>query len=454
MTLPKFEKIYENQKSTFLEGLKAFLSIPSVSTDPAYHNECDQCADWLKSHLEQIGLTAEIIPTEGRPVVYAERKVADAGAKTLLFYGHYDVQPVDPVHLWETKPFEPVEREGRLYARGAQDNKGQLFYVLKALQTVIAEDALSCNVKILIEGEEECGSGAIIQKLPEIASRLKADVLLVCDTGTPDERIGCITMGLRGVMHFEVKLTGPSKDLHSGVHGGLVKNPITELCRLVASLHDEDGKIAVPGFYDQVVEVSAEDRALANAYALDFEDYRRKVGALPMGGEKGIPPMERRGLRPTIELNGIYGGYQGDGSKTIIPSYAVAKCSARIVANQDPEYTLDLILEYLRTKTPIDLHIEFPHSAAAGTALLVSSHNPVIKKAGEILKEVMGTEALYLWEGASIPLIPALRDASGAQPVLVGFGLEEDNIHAPNESFSLEQFRRGYLFSSLLLSTL
>lgn len=392
-----------------------------------------------------MGLESEYIETSGQPVVYSQ-KVISNDAPTILFYGHYDVQPVDPVSLWNTDPFTPTEKEGRVYARGAQDNKGQLFYLLKALEAVMRQGILKTNIKILIEGEEECGSRAITEKLPELKGRLKSDVLLVCDTGTLDKTLGCITMGLRGILHLEVRLHGPSKDLHSGVHGGLVKNPVTELARIVASLHDEQGRITIPHFYDEVAAIDDEDKKLANSFPFPDSWYQGQVGILPTGGEKGFTPMERRGLRPTIEVNGMYGGYIGEGSKTIIASSATVKLSSRIVAKQDPQKTLGLIIDFLEAKAPSEMRLEVLHSGAAGEALLVSSKAPVIQKAAKILNEITGAGPIYLWEGASIPLIPALMRASGASPLLVGFGLEEDNIHAPNESFLIEQFEKGFLF--------
>lgn len=445
MNLQKYADIYEKNSARFIGEWKDLLRIESISTDPKFEDKCRQAAAWLLSHLASIGMSAQLIETTGKPVVFAEKFVSKE-LQTLLFYGHYDVQPVDPSSLWTSEPFVPREYGGRLYARGAQDNKGQLFYFLKALESVSREGELGYNVKVIIEGEEECGSGGITGKLPELRDRLSSDLLLVCDTGTPDPRVGCITMGLRGIIHLEARLHGPSKDLHSGVHGGLIKNPAAELARIVTSLHDEQGRIAVPNFYDDVVELGPDDRRLANAFGFTDEWYKGQVGVLPTGGEKGVPPMERRGLRPTIEVNGIYGGYLGDGSKTIIPSHATVKISSRIVAKQDPKRVLESIIGFLHEQTPPEMRLEIMHAAAAGEALLVSSKAPVIQKARDILKEVTGGDPLLLWEGASIPLIPALIEASGSSPLLVGFGLEDDNIHAPNESFSLEQFRKGFLF--------
>lgn len=451
MNLEKYREIYGKESKRFITEWREFLSIQSISTDTQFKAECRRCTEWLIAHLSALGLKVECVETVGQPAVFGEL-VVDTAKPTLLFYGHYDVQPVDPVSLWKSPPFTPEEREGRLYARGAQDNKGQLFYFLKALETVIKGKELAYNIKVLIEGEEECGSGGITKALPALQSRLKSDVLLVCDTGTPDERLGCLTMGLRGILHLEYRIHGPSKDLHSGVHGGLVKNPASVLARLIASLHDDEGKVAIPGFYDDVSSIDPEDRKLANAFAFTDEWYVGQVGVLPTGGERGVAPMERRGLRPTIEVNGMYSGYLGEGSKTIIASSATVKISARLVAQQNPQKELARIIAYLEKSTPQEFRHEVLHSDAAGAALLVSSKSPVIQRARTVLMEITGTDPLFLWEGASIPFIPALIEASQAQPVLVGFGLEADNIHAPNESFALAQFEKGFLFCSRFLS--
>ena len=447
----KFKKIFTQNQDSFIGDLKEFLKIRSVSTDPSFDAECQKCAVWVLGHLQKIGLSGEIVKTDGKPVVFAQKEV-DEKLPTVLFYGHYDVQPVDPIALWTTDPFAPEIRDGRVYARGAQDNKGQVMYFLKALQEVIAAGTLGCNIKVILEGEEECGSGAITKKLPELTERLKADVLLVCDTGTPDPSRGCITMGLRGILHLEFRLHGPSKDLHSGVHGGLVKNPAIEAARMVAMLHDVHGRVLVPGFYDGLTELSNDDKALANSFAFTEEWYKSQTGVLPTGGEKGIAPMERRGLRPTLEVNGLYSGYLGEGSKTIIPSSATVKLSSRIVDGQAAESTLQKIISYLEKLSPPEFRFELVHSNASGEALLVSASSPIVKAAAETLREVTQSDPLFLWEGASIPLIPALLRASGATPLLVGFGLEDDNIHAPNESFALEQFEKGFLFCCGFLS--
>jgi acetylornithine deacetylase/succinyl-diaminopimelate desuccinylase-like protein len=450
------DSYYNSHRTDMVEQLKKLLSFESVSTDPAFEARCIECATWLKEHLNSFGGKTELISTPGKPIVYAEFQAnSEKPAKpvqTLLFYGHYDVQPADPVELWQTPPFEAIEKNGRLYARGAQDNKGQSFYFLKALEMAVKQKALSYNVKIILEGEEECGSGGIAAVLSQIAAKCKSDILLVCDTGTLSEKLGAITMGLRGIAHAEVKVTGPHKDLHSGVHGGVVKNPAVVLSKMVAALHDKDGKVSVPGFYDGMTPLSKLDQERASKFPISDSDYTALVGVAPTGGEDGFSMPVRRGLRPTVEINGLTSGYQGEGSKTIIPSWASAKFSCRLIAGQDPENVLSSVINFLKQHCPSELNFEVVHQHASGGALRVSSESPIIDIASKILNEITGTEPLYIWEGASIPLISDLHTAVNATPLLVGFGLEEDNIHAPNESFSLEQFRKGFIFCAKLLT--
>ena len=454
--VPTLEQYFNSNKDQIFEELKTLLSFKSVSTDQAYDESCRSCASWLVSHLNAFGARTELIETPEKPIVFAEFSAnhpdCKEKAKTLLFYGHYDVQPPEPLELWHTDPFKAVIKDGRLYARGAQDNKGQAFYFLKALEMAVKSGQLAYNVKVILEGEEECGSAGISAVLAKITPKLKSDLLLVCDTGTLDEKLGAITMGLRGIAHFEIKVTGPSKDLHSGVHGGVVKNPAVELSKLIASLHDENGKVTVPGFYDGITPLSKLDQERAEKFPISDEIYQKLVGVLPTGGEKGIAMPVRRGLRPTVEVNGITSGYQGEGSKTIIPSWASVKFSCRLVAGQDPEKVLNAVEQFLKSKCPTELTFEVVHQHASGGALRVSSESIAIDKAARILQSITGTDPLFIWEGASIPLIASLEVASGATPLLVGFGLEEDNIHAPNESFSLEQFRKGFLFCGLFLT--
>ncbi|HAA55114.1 MAG TPA: dipeptidase [Myxococcales bacterium] len=447
------ESYYKANHDRFLEEWKTFLAFESISTDSAYNDKCTECAQWLVTHLEGMGLHAELLETSTKPVVHAYKKGKD-GASTVVYYGHYDVQPVDPLDLWDTPPFEPTLRGSRLYARGAQDNKGQTFYFLKALETLLANDALDNTIKIFIEGEEETGSYGITESIPKWKDKLQGDVLMVCDTGAVAKGVPTVTMGLRGINHLEVYMGGIKHDLHSGSHGGMVKNPAMEMARLMATLHDESGRIAVEGYYDDVANVSEQDKELANAGPFTEEGYKEQIGVLPTGGEDGFTAVERKGFRPTIEINGIHSGYGGEGNKTIIPSEAIAKVSCRLVGNQDPQKSLEQLVAHLEKHAPKDLDFEIRHKTIGGPALLVSSTSPVIQKAAAVLDQLSDEKPVYSWEGGSIPVVAELAKVSGAEPLLIGFGLEEDRIHAPNESFDVDQFALGFLYASLMLQAL
>jgi acetylornithine deacetylase/succinyl-diaminopimelate desuccinylase-like protein len=449
----QFEQIFEKEWSRFYKEWSTFLSFPSVSADPSYSDHCTACAEWLRDHVTALGFRAELIPTPGKPIVFAERE-GDPAYPTVVFYGHYDVQPPDPLDLWKSDPFRAEERGGRIYARGAQDNKGQSFYFLKAAETLIRSGRLRAPLKIVLEGEEECGSHGISQVLPVIGEKAKGDILMVCDTGTLDAAHGSITMGLRGLVALEIALSGPLQDLHSGAHGGMVKNPAAELSKLIASCYRDDGSVAIAGFYDDLEEVSEEDRALANRIPFDLDRYASRVGVPAIGGESGYTWAERRGFRPTFEVNGLFSGYSGPGGKTIIPSRAGAKFTARLGSGQDPDRCLSRIIEHLETHTPQGVKLEIVYTDVAGPAFRMSAASPLVRRASEVLQAVTGNETLYLWEGGSVPIVPELQRATGADPLLVGFALDEDNMHGPNESFALDQFRRGFLYVSLFLSSL
>ena len=447
-----FEEIFKENSARYFEEWKELLRFKSVSTDPSGNDECLKCARYLENQLNKLGFSSELIDTPGKPLVFGERIKFD-GAPCVLFYGHYDVQPPDPLDLWDTPPFEPTLKDGRIYARGAEDNKGQLHYVLKAIDALIESKRLNCNLKIVLEGEEECGSGGLSAVLAKISPRLKADVLMVCDTGSPHPDYATITMGLRGIIHLEATLRGPNRDLHSGVHGGIVKNPAAQLARLVASLHNDQGKVAVAGFYDGVVEPSEEDRKLANQMPFSAQAYKDTIGVDPSGGEAGYSVCERRGFRPTLEVNGIFGGYTGAGTKTIIPSQASVKLTARLVRAQQPEAVFKAVCQHLRQHAPKDLELQINENSEGAAAFSLSSDSKVIARARLALDGICRAGTLLMWEGASIPIVPALAAAAKAEPLLVGFGLEDDRIHAPNESFSLEQYRHGFLYACRFLSS-
>lgn len=447
------ERHFETNFDRYVAEWSDFLRFSSISADPAHHEDCLECAHWLTRHLEGIGLDAKLLPTSTKPVVYAEHR-GRTDKPTVLFYGHYDVQPVDPLEDWDTPPFEPTDREGRLYARGAEDNKGQLFYVVKAVEALIQHASLDLTVKILIEGEEESGGEGMNEALERWHDLLQADILMVCDTGTVRNHTPTIVMGLRGVVFVGVSLTGATHDLHSGIHGGTAPNAAEGMATLIASLHDAEGRIAIDGYYGDVQSPTERERELANSVPFDEALYRSRTGIPPVAGENGFTPQERIGYRPTIDVNGIHSGYGGAGGKTIIPAQASAKITSRIVPNQDPVVCLAQIKDHLRKHTPAGLTLTFPEEGVGGPGFRLDVDSPLVLKTREVLNTLSDTPAVFLWEGASIPVVSALAKASGAEPLLVGFGWDEDRIHAPNESFSFEQFRLGYLYAGMLLSSL
>lgn len=444
---------FERNRERILADWFRLLRFPSVSADPARRGDCRACADWLRGHLEALGLGSELLETSGNPVVYGATRPGDG--PRILFYGHYDVQPADSPETWRSPPFEPELRHGRVYARGAQDNKGQLLYFLQALACLRDLGAATPNLRILLDGEEECSSPGLTAGLNGWRRRLGADVLMVCDT-CADARTGrpALIAGLRGILHFEAILRGARHDLHSGMHGGLAPNPIHAMSRMLASLHDRHGRIRVPGFLDNLRPANEREQALLNKFPLDAAEYRRRTGAPPLGGERRRPPAERLGFRPTIEVNGIAGGYSGEGIKTIVPSECRAKLSARLCPDQDPERCLAAVKRRLARRRPPGTTLAFENEAIGGPGFRLTTGSPIFRAAGEVLRRVDPRGAVIRWEGASIPVVSALRDISGAAPLLTGFGSDEDRIHGPNESFALEAFRKGLLYSVLMLNTL
>ncbi len=444
---------FELNRDRFVEQWKAAVRFPSVGTDPVHAGDCRDCAGWFAARLREAGFETELLSTGAPPVVYGVRP-GRPGSPVILIYGHYDVQPADPLEAWQTPPFDPVFREGRLYGRGAQDNKGQLAYVCAALETLHRLTGRDlCTVKVLLEGQEESGSEGLTRALPGWAERVKADVLLVADTFMAESGAPAIVMGLRGLVQLTVTVEGPLRDLHSGCHGGLAPNPATALCRMLASLHREDGRPAVNDFEAGCRPPSARERELLVREPFDPLRYERQTGVPPVGGEAGLTPQERNGFRPTIEVNGIHSGYGGAGSKTVIPARAMAKLSARLVAGQDPVRALAALEAHLRAQAPAGLRVVVSEATVGGPALRLDADSPLVASAAAVLLEVCGREPVFHWEGASIPVLSLLaRVAGGAPPLLVGFGREEDQVHAPNESFALDRFRLGYLFITKLLS--
>ena len=443
--MQNIQAYFKQHRDRFIEEWKTFLSFKSVSADPRYQEDCEACAGWLRSHLEGLSFSASVWSSETKPLVYAERK-GNPNKPVVLFYGHYDVQPADPLDLWRSNPFEGTLREDRMYARGAEDNKGQVFFFCKALEALCNLGIDLPTVKILIEGEEESGSQALYAGLSSWGKALAADILMVCDTDMLEPGRPAITMGLRGIAHCEVRVHGPAMDIHSGMYGGVVRNPLQALVRVLSSLHHPDGSVAVPGFYDGTHEPTPDEIALVTSAPIDLDHMSKHLGVPLAGGEQRFGALERRGLRPTLEINGVGGGYQGAGGKTVIPSYGMAKLSMRLVAGQDPDTTLRAVVKYLESLSTEEARVEVLDLSVGGAALQLPVDSDVARIAERAIEKGFGVKPVYIWNGASIPVIPALAQASGSAPLLVGFGLDQDAIHSPNESFSLRQFEEGFRY--------
>ncbi len=434
-------------KERFFEELFSLLRIPSVSAQAEHREDMYRCAARLVELLKEAGADeAAVCETAGHPVVYGSK---DMGAeKTVLVYGHYDVQPPEPLEKWRTDPFEPVlakdpvSGEDAIWARGANDDKGQLFMHLKAFEFLLKTGQLRHNVKFIFEGEEEIGSPSLPAWVKEHKDLLKADVILVSDTTMISEKVPSINCGMRGLAYLEVKVTGPNKDLHSGHYGGAVANPINELCALIASLHDEDGRVTIPGFYDDVVELSADDRALLNRAPFDLEEYKKFLDIKEVKGEKGYNTLERTAIRPCLDVCGIWGGYTGAGAKTVLPSVAYAKVSMRLVPRQESAKITKLFQEHLQRVAPPCVKVEVtPFEGGDGFLIPISSH--AYQAASRAMAEVYGTEPVPARGGGSIAILADMQKILGTDPLLMGFGLERDTIHSPNESFLLRQFFAG-----------
>lgn len=443
------ENYFEKHRERFIGEWVDFLSFPSISALPQHREDCLACANWLVRHLEHMGFAARLLPSSSNPVIFAIRP-GRPDRPTVMYYGHYDVQPADPLDAWTTPPFAPAIRNGRVYARGAQDNKGQIFYVLKALEALLKNTRLDHTVKLIFEGDEESGSRGTREALSCEIDAIKADYLVSCDALAVAPNVPTITMGLRGMASLSVTLHGPNHDMHSGSHGGRVPNPAAGLARLLTSLHNPDGMIVVEGFYDGVSEPTASERAAINACPFDAVAFRAQNGVDPVGGETRFTPLERVGFRPTIEINGIHGGYGGPGCQTIIPASATAKLTLRLVEGQVPDRCLELVCRHLERNVPPGLRLEITEQHVGGPALRVKLGGTLVTRAQAVLEELFKRPAIMIWEGASVPIMAHLPGMAGAEALLVGFGTDEDFIHAPNESFSLDQFYAGYLFTGKL----
>jgi acetylornithine deacetylase/succinyl-diaminopimelate desuccinylase-like protein len=433
----------EGRRDQHLAELCEFLRIPSVSAKSEHKPDIERAARWVADKLQTAGFkTVEVIPTSLHPLVYAESLEAP-GKPTILFYGHYDVQPAEPLDLWTTPAFEPTVRNGNLFGRGTADDKGQVHIHLKALESLRnVNGKLPINVKVLIEGEEEVGSVSLWNYVQKNKEKLQADALVVSDTSMLAKGVPSITYGLRGLNYYQIELTGPARDLHSGVYGGAVPNPLTVLTELFGKLHDQAFRIAIPGFYDDVAKLSASERKSLNALPWKKKDFEKAVGAPGYAGEKGFTIVEQLWGRPTLELNGIWGGYMGEGAKTVIPSKAYAKFSTRLVPNQNPQKIAKLVEKHIRKLLPKTVICKF-EVLSTGKPWTAPFHAPIFTKAQGALEKGFGKKAVFIREGGSIPFVTHMHDTFKVPCVLIGFGLPDENAHAPDEHLALENYFGG-----------
>jgi acetylornithine deacetylase/succinyl-diaminopimelate desuccinylase-like protein len=432
----------EKNKDRFLEELFGLLRIPSISSVKSHKPDMFKAAEYWKELLLKSGADkAEIFETAGNPVTYGE-KIIDPALPTVLVYSHMDVMPVDPIEKWNTDPFEPVVRDGKIWARGADDDKGQGMMHAKAFEFMVKTNSLPCNVKFMIEGEEEIGSPNLGKWCEEHKEMLKADVILVSDTSMIASDIPSITTGLRGLAYWQVEVTGPNRDLHSGLFGGTVGNPINVLCSMIDNMVDEKGKITIPGFYDDVLEVSAEERELLGSAPFNVEKYKKAIDVEELAGEEGYTPTERTGIRPSFDVCGIWGGYTGEGAKTVLPSKAYAKISTRLVPNQDHKKIAELFKNHFESIAPKSVKVEVT-PLHGGQGYVCPIDIPAYKAAEKAYIDVYGKRPVPVRSGGSIPIISTFEEILGIKSVLMGFGLESDAIHSPNENYPLEQFFNG-----------
>lgn len=432
----------DQHKDRFLSELFDLLRIPSVSANPDFKDDVFEAASFIETKLIEAGATrVEICPTDGYPIVYGE-KMIDPKLPTVLVYGHYDVQPADPYELWHSPPFEPVVKDGKIYARGACDDKGQMYMHIKAFELMMQTNQLACNVKFMIEGEEEVGSSNLATFVKNNKERLKADVVLISDTSMIANDTPSIDVGLRGLSYIEVEVTGPNRDLHSGVYGGAVANPINILAKMIASMHDENNHITIPGFYDKVVELTAAERTALNKAPFDIEDFKSDLGIADVWGEKGYNTMERTGIRPTLDVNGIWGGYTGEGSKTVLPSKAFAKISMRLVPNQSSHEITELFKKHFENIAPAGVKVVVkPHHG--GEPVVTPTDSAAYQAAAKAMHTTFGKEPIPTRGGGSIPIVALFEKELGLKSVLMGFGLDSDALHSPNEHYGIFNFLKG-----------
>lgn len=439
MTIKEYIKEHEGR---FLEELFALIRIPSISAKTEHKDDMQRCARYWQEHLQGLGVQAEVYQTAGNPIVYGEY-IIDASAPTVLVYGHYDVMPAEPLELWKSEPFEPEIRDGHIWARGADDDKGQSMTQIKGFETAKALGLLRCNVKFVLEGEEEIGSTHLEGFLTQYKDMLSADVILVSDTSMVSSEVPSLTSGLRGLAYWEIEVTGPNRDLHSGHFGGAVGNPINELCRLIAKVQDErTGRIQIPGFYDDVVDLTNAEREMIAQVPFSEEAYCKAIDVDAVWGEEGYSTLERNSCRPSFDVCGIWGGYTGEGSKTVLPSKAYAKVSCRLVASQDHHKISQAFIDYIKSIAPKHIRVEV-RPMHGGEAYLCPIDLPAYKAAEEAISKSWGVRPLAVRRGGSIPIIAVFERVLGLKTVLMGFGLESNAIHSPNENMSVDIFRKG-----------
>jgi acetylornithine deacetylase/succinyl-diaminopimelate desuccinylase-like protein len=440
--MEEWKEYQEKNKDRFLKEMMELLKIPSVSAKKEHREDMTKCAEAVKNAFIEAGVDrAQVMQTEGFPVVFAE-KIIDKNKPTVLVYGHYDVQPAEPLELWHSNPFEPVIKDGKVFARGSADDKGQFFMHVKALEMMVKTNTMFTNIKFLIEGEEEVGSPNLGKFVEQNKELLKADVILISDSSMISLETPSLDIGVRGLSYIEVEVTGPERDLHSGTYGGSVANPITVLAKMIASCHDENNHVTIPGFYADVVEVSDEERALLNEAPFDENSFKKETGAKELVGEKGYTTNERTGIRPTLEVNGIWGGYMGEGAKTVLPSKATAKISARLVPNQSSEKMTQKLLDYFTSIAPSSVTVKaFEHHG--GEPYLTPIDSNGYKAATRAIETTFGKTPVPLRGGGSIPICSILEKELGIKIIFMGFGLDSDNLHSPNEKYGIVNFDKG-----------
>ncbi len=436
------KKYIEENKDRFLQELFGLIRIPSISSQSEHKSDMLKAAEYYKETFLNAGVDrAEVMPTNGNPIVYAE-KIIDPAKPTVLVYAHYDVMPVDPINLWDSPPFEPEIRDGKIYARGADDDKGQGFMHAKAFEALVKTDSLPVNVKFMIEGEEEVGSVNLPEFCESHKEMLKADVILVSDTGMIASDIPSITVGLRGLAYWQVEVTGPNRDLHSGLFGGAVANPINILSKMIASITDDNNHITIPGFYDDVLEVSEKEREMLNKAPFDEKEYKNSIGVDELYGETGYTTIERTGIRPSFDVCGIWGGYTGEGAKTVLPSKAFAKVSSRLVPNQDHNKIAKMFQDYFTQIAPKSVKVKV-ESLHGGQAYVCPIDFPAYAAAEKAYEKVYSKIPVPTRSGGSIPIVSDFEKILGVKTILMGFGLESDAIHSPNENYPLSHFYKG-----------